>query len=55
MTRAADHNINCDWHLDQYDWECTCGAVPNPNQIKPSWLKAPAGPNQQNPTSEEKE
>jgi hypothetical protein len=21
------HRNDCDWHLDQYDWECTCGAV----------------------------
>lgn len=48
MTRAAAHALNCDWHLDQYDFECTCGAVPNPEEIKPSWLKAPAGPHQQN-------
>lgn len=20
------HAIDCDWHCDQYDWECTCGA-----------------------------
>ena len=19
------HEIGCDWHLDQYPWECTCG------------------------------
>lgn len=21
------HADNCDWHLDQYPWECTCGAT----------------------------
>lgn len=19
------HSRNCDWHVDQYPWECTCG------------------------------
>lgn len=27
MTRAADHHIDCEWHHDQYDFECTCGAT----------------------------
>ena len=22
------HTDNCDWHVDQYPWECTCGAIP---------------------------
>ena len=22
------HSFGCDWHLDQYPWECTCGALP---------------------------
>lgn len=27
MTRfRSDHEPMCDWHVDQYDWECTCGA-----------------------------
>lgn len=34
------HARDCDWHLDQYDFECTCGAVSNPQEIKPDWLKA---------------
>ena len=24
MTKHAD---DCDWHVDQYPWECTCGAI----------------------------
>ena len=27
MNTAARHHIDCEWHLDQYDWECTCGAT----------------------------
>lgn len=41
MSKAGAHADNCEWHLDQYDFECTCGAVPNPEEIKPQWLKAP--------------
>lgn len=22
------HANNCDWHVDQYPWECTCGFIP---------------------------
>ncbi|WP_019997284.1 DUF3310 domain-containing protein [Aureimonas ureilytica] len=25
--KANEHTDTCDWHLDQYDKECTCGAV----------------------------
>lgn len=25
-SRATDHALNCEWHHDQYPWECTCGA-----------------------------
>lgn len=24
---VKDHDLNCDWQLDQYDFECTCGAT----------------------------
>jgi hypothetical protein len=24
---AAAHSAYCDWHHDQYPWECTCGAT----------------------------
>ena len=27
MNTAALHHTDCEWHHDQYDWECTCGAV----------------------------
>ena len=27
MNTAARHHIDCEWHHDQYDWECTCGAT----------------------------
>jgi hypothetical protein len=26
---AAEHTIDCGWHLDQYPWECTCGVIQN--------------------------
>jgi hypothetical protein len=26
MNTAALHHIDCEWHHDQYDRECTCGA-----------------------------
>jgi hypothetical protein len=25
--RSVGHHIICEWHLDQYPWECTCGAT----------------------------
>ena len=24
----TDHAPDCDFHVDQYPWECTCGAIP---------------------------
>jgi hypothetical protein len=36
---AARHADNCDWHLDQYDFECTCGAVANPEAKRPGWMR----------------
>jgi hypothetical protein len=24
---TLNHKPDCDWHADQYWWECTCGAV----------------------------
>lgn len=53
MPRASDHGDQCEWHHDQYSWECTCGAIQNPVQFKPKWLKASVG--QTAETSEEKE
>jgi hypothetical protein len=29
MNTAALHHTDCEWHHDQYDRECTCGAVKN--------------------------
>jgi hypothetical protein len=29
MNTAALHHIDCEWHHDQYGFECTCGAVKN--------------------------
>jgi len=43
MPRAQDHAADCGWQLDQYPWECTCGAIADPNKFKPMWLKAPGG------------
>ena len=28
MTEKRTHTSDCDWHTDQYPWECTCGAIP---------------------------
>lgn len=28
MTEERIHASDCDWHVDQYFWECTCGAIP---------------------------
>lgn len=28
MTEKLTHTSDCDWHVDQYLWECTCGAIP---------------------------
>lgn len=22
------HDLDCDYHVDQYPWECTCGVIP---------------------------
>ena len=27
MSTAAQHHIDCEWHHDQYEAECTCGAA----------------------------
>ena len=27
LAATVRHADNCEWHFDQYDWECTCGAV----------------------------
>lgn len=43
MIDPRRHSDNCDWHVDQYPWECVCGAIENPDQFKPQWLKAAAG------------
>src|SRR3954469_18761854 len=34
---VIDHHIDCEWHLDQYNWECTCGAVKNPAEFRPDF------------------
>ena len=23
----TEHATNCDWYVDQYPWECTCGFI----------------------------
>jgi hypothetical protein len=28
MTDKRTHTSDCEWHIDQYPWECTCGAIP---------------------------
>lgn len=33
-----NHGPQCNWHWDQYDWECDCGAIPNPEALKPAWI-----------------
>lgn len=32
---ASKHEINCSWHIDQYDFECDCGAGYRPHSSKP--------------------
>jgi hypothetical protein len=27
VNTASLHHIDCPWQLDQYPWECTCGAT----------------------------
>jgi hypothetical protein len=27
MTDKSTHASDCDWHVDQYPWECTCGLI----------------------------
>jgi hypothetical protein len=34
MNTAALHHIDCEWHHDQYDRECTCGAVKNLSALR---------------------
>jgi hypothetical protein len=46
--RHPNHADDCGWHLDQYSWECTCGAIPDPDKFKPEWLKAATGQTAQN-------
>ena len=29
----TDHRSDCDWHIDQYPWECTCGAIKRKNYM----------------------
>lgn len=33
-----NHGPQCNWHWDQYDWECDCGAVADPASLKPKWI-----------------
>lgn len=30
----ADHHKDCDWHFEQYDFECCCGAA----RPMPTWF-----------------
>jgi hypothetical protein len=34
MTEPPKHHTICEWHLDQYPWECTCGLT----APKPEWF-----------------
>lgn len=34
--RGVTHHIICEWHLDQYPWECTCGVT----RPKAEWFDA---------------
>jgi hypothetical protein len=27
MSDKSTHASDCDWHVDQYPWECTCGLI----------------------------
>lgn len=30
----SGHAVDCDWHCDQYPWECTCGLT-TPKAARP--------------------
>lgn len=38
LPTASGHHMDCDWHVDQYPHECTCGAIPDPAACRPAWL-----------------
>lgn len=39
MPNATGHHTNCEWHFEQYPWECTCGAIPDAEARRPAWLR----------------
>lgn len=47
MTAVA-HHIDCGWHLDQYPFECTCGAIGDADLLRAQLMGVPL-PNSVNP------
>lgn len=39
--RRASHEPDCGYHLDQYPWECSCGAIPDAASKRPVSLGGP--------------
>lgn len=35
---ASAHAEDCEWHFEQYPWECDCGAIADPESRRPAWL-----------------
>jgi hypothetical protein len=34
VAKATNHSGDCEWHLDQYPWECTCGLLPRMSYLE---------------------
>jgi hypothetical protein len=43
---ASKHHPDCGWHFEQYPWECDCGAIVDPDEFLPEWLKGMVVPEQ---------
>ena len=33
MSDKSTHASDCEWHVDQYPWECTCGFIPRKKAV----------------------
>jgi hypothetical protein len=32
-TTPSGHAKDCEWHAEQYPWECTCGLIQRPSSM----------------------
>jgi len=39
VAKYAAHADFCEWHHDQYDFECTCDALTPEQKKRPDWLR----------------